>query len=96
MSFEIALTRKAEADLARLPAVLQEHVSNKLLELRTLPSGKRRAVVSPPFPPGGMIYEFAYLVAGHRYQAMVFYRFAQDESTLVVTDIGYTDLEVSP
>jgi hypothetical protein len=91
MEYEILLTDKASRQLLSLPAWLQGIVESHLEELARSPSVHSRPVVSPPHPPGGMVFEFNHgPVDGKTHHIAVFFHFSQDESALHVKAIGYT------
>jgi hypothetical protein len=97
MKHQVKLLEEAEQCLAALPPFLQEFVTKQLLTLGDSPSLLSRPVVSPPFPPiGGMIYEFMYEIGQEVHNFTVFFRYSQDELSLVVTFIGHTDLQIGP
>jgi hypothetical protein len=91
MEYEIYLTSKAESEFNALPVWLQGIVESHLLELAKSPSALSRRVVSPPYPPGGMMYEFSHgPIDGTLHRFAVFFRYSQDETRLVVFAIGYS------
>ncbi len=76
-----------------MPAWLQIVVESYLLKLAEQPSALSRAVVSPPYPPGGMISEFDHgPIDGANHHVTIFFRYSQDETTLIVRAIGHTEL----
>jgi hypothetical protein len=88
MSYVVQLTDQAQADLAALPSHLQQFLEARLVELSGSPSRKSRRSVSPPYPPDVMLYEVDYHVAGERWHFTVFFRYSQDETSLIVRGIG--------
>ncbi len=91
-AYEIFLAQKAENDLAAMPPWLPKVVESWLLKLGQRPSAFSRAVVSPPFPPGGMMSEFDHgPIDGANHHVAIFFRYSQDETTLVVDGIGHTE-----
>jgi hypothetical protein len=88
MSYDVRLTARAEADSAALPSHIQRFLEVRLLELGVSPSRVSRPSVSPPYPPGFMLYEFGYDVAGERWHFSVLFRYHQDETSLIVSGIG--------
>jgi hypothetical protein len=93
MEYEIRLTTRAKHELARLPVWAQEIVESRLAELARSPSTLGRRAVSPPYPPGGMIFEFDHGPIGNAlYHFVVFFVFGQGETELIVHGIGHTDL----
>ena len=88
MRYEIRLTEQAEGDLAALPPHIQQFLELRLVELSESPSRVSRRSVSPPYPPDVMLFEFDYLIAGEHWYFTVFFRYSQDETTLIVRDIA--------
>jgi hypothetical protein len=89
MSYEVRLTEQAEADLAALPAHLQEFLEQRLQDLSVSPARTSRRSVSPPFPPNFMLHEVEYCVGKERWRFYVLFRYHQDETAIVVNSIGY-------
>jgi hypothetical protein len=97
MGYEIELSDKAQLDLNALPPWLQAVVEAHLWELAESPSALSRPVVSPPYPPGGMMSQFDHgPLDGVWHHFAVFFRFRQDETGLVVFAIGHTALRMGP
>jgi len=94
--YEAKLTDVAIEDLLRLPPPLQQFVEHHLDVLADAPTAVSRPTVSPPYAPGGMMYEFDYVFGGEWHQFAIFFLYGQNEKTLIVTGIGHTDLEVFP
>ena len=89
MVYEIRLTEKAERDLAVMPAWLQGSVESYLRQLARSPTSESRTVVSPPYPPGGMMAETdCGPIDGASFHVTVFFHYGRDESSLIVTRIG--------
>jgi hypothetical protein len=96
MEYEVVLTEKAERELAALPVFLQEPVESHLIVLASSPAAVARKVVSPPYPPGGMMSEFDVGPLGDTlHHVAVFFRYSQDETQIIVFAIGYSALRVS-
>jgi hypothetical protein len=96
MEYEPILTARAEKDLSRLPEWAREIVESHLIELAQAPSRFSRPVVSPPYPPGGMMCEFDHGPIGNTlYHFTIFFVYGQDETSLIITNIGHTDLLIS-
>ncbi len=96
MEYEIRLTARAKQDLSLLPDWAQMLMESHLVELAQSPSTLSRPVVSPPYAPGGMIFEFDHGPIGTTlYHFVVFFRYGQDETELVVHGIGHSDLLTS-
>jgi hypothetical protein len=94
MPFEVDLVERALKDLNSLEETLRKFVESRLLRLGQSPSTLSRPPVSPPYPPGGMVYEFDYeLDETARHHFAVFFRYGSDEMRLIVFAIGYTRLE---
>src|SRR5271154_5152011 len=84
IEYEIELTNKAEQELDRLPVWIREIVESHLPELARSLSTLSRRVVSPPYPPGGMVFEFDHGPIGNTlYHLAVFFRYSQDETKLI-------------
>lgn len=93
MEYEICLTKKAEDQLLSLPVWLQGVLESRLEGLAKSPSAFARPVASPPYPPGGMIFEFDHgPIDGKTHHIAVFFRFGQDETTLHIEAIGHIEL----
>jgi hypothetical protein len=93
MVYEIELLEKAVNALNALPDFLQGPVQAHLIDLAISPSAMSRPVVSPPYPPGGMISEFDVGPFGKNlHHISVFYRYSRDETTLEVFAIGHSAL----
>jgi hypothetical protein len=97
MEYEVDLTEAAQGMLNRLPLWLQGAVESHLLRLGASPHTLSRTVVSPPYPPGGMMSEFN---ISHEpsvlHHISVFFRYSQDETRLIVTAIGHRALYAGP
>ena len=90
MAHQIRLKEKAEADLAAMPLWLQSSVESYLTRLAVSSSSISRPAVSPPHPPGGMVAETdCGPVDGRSYHITVFFLYSQDETSLIITRIGY-------
>ena len=96
MKYEILLTDRAKDDIEALDRHHQALIETHLSRLAESPSFGR-PVVSPPYPPSwGMMYEFDGLAeSGIRHHFVVFYRFGQDERTIVVLAVGHSALDAS-
>jgi hypothetical protein len=94
--YEPKLTEVAIEDLARLSLPLQQFVEHHLDVLAGAPAAVSRPTVSPPYPPGGMVYEIDCILEGEWHHFAIFFLYGQDEGTLIVTGIGHTDLDVFP
>jgi hypothetical protein len=92
MSYAIKLTAKAKSGLEALDPAHQQFVEARLVKLGDAPSSVGRPTVSPPYPPGDMMYEFDYIVGDEFHHFAIFYRYSQDETTLYVVGIGHTFL----
>jgi len=90
MQYEIKLTEEAETEFNALPLWLQGLVETHLALLALSPISQSRSVVSPPYPPGGMMSEFdSGPIDGTLHHVAVFFRFSVDETTLIVFAIGH-------
>jgi hypothetical protein len=91
MDYEIRLTDEAECHFIRMPEWVQRLTDGYLRELAHSPSSESRTVVSPPYPvSGGMVAETDLgPIDGTIYHITVFFRYSQDETTLIVTGIGH-------
>ena len=91
MAHKIRLADDAESDLARMPTWLQSSVEAYLLRtLAESPTSVSRPSVTPPYPPGGMISETQCgPIDGETYYVTVFFRYNQDETSLIVSMIGF-------
>jgi hypothetical protein len=95
MEYEVVLLQKAERQLSSFPEWLREAVESDLGDLSRSPSTFARTVVSPPYPPGGMVSEFDHgPIAGTLHHIAVFFHYSQDETRLIVSAIGHTRLAV--
>jgi hypothetical protein len=94
MRYEVRLLDDAERCLSAIPPALHDFVEKQLLKLGSSPSTMSRPVVSPPYPPGGMMYEFDFVLGSEFHHFVVLFHYGQDESTLLVSFIGHTDLEI--
>src|SRR4051794_1007136 len=93
MDYEIELTAHAEKQRGRFSPWLRDIVDELLLDLGRSPWAKSRPVVSPPYPPGGMMSESDHCDAdGIFHHIAVFFRY-KNESVLVVNGIGHTEYE---
>lgn len=92
MNYQIELTPAAEADLARLPRPLQIAIGEHLLDLAESPTRLSRNAVSPPYPPGFQMSQLWWdpdPESDDRHFFTVLFKFAADESRLIVHGIGY-------
>lgn len=91
MADEVVLTGRAMASLTSLEPALRSAVEAHLVRLGVSPSSVSRPVVSPPYPPGGMVSEFDGPPGpnGRHHFAIVF-RYSGDETQLQVIAIGHT------
>jgi hypothetical protein len=96
MAYEIRLTDDAAGTLDTLPIWLLEPVREHLSRLARSPLTLGRTVVSPPYPPiGGMMSEFDWGPADDTLHHFVFFfRYGQDETSLIVSSVGRTALKV--
>ena len=93
MEYQIELSEKATLALNSLPVWLQQVVEVHLLDLARSPSVLSRPVVSPPYPPGGMMSEFDHgPLDDVLHHFAIFFRFHPDETRLVVFALGHTVL----
>lgn len=94
MDYEVRLTNQAEADLASLHPWLRDVLHSNLDRLAKTPSLLGRKTVSFPFGGDGMMYEFDHGPIGNTYYYFtIIYRFSQDETSLVVTKIGFREYD---
>ncbi len=94
MTYEVVLTDRALKMLEALDQDLRWFVESRLLDLAELPVALSRPAVSPPHPPGGIIYEFdddSDPITVHHFG--IFFRYSSDETHLVVIAIGHTALD---
>ncbi len=97
MEYQIELSNRAQLELNSLPVWLQEVMDVHLLNLPRSPSELSRPVVSPPYPPGGMMSEFDHGPLDEvLHHFAVFFRFHPDETRLIVFGIGHTALRGDP
>jgi hypothetical protein len=93
MDYEVVLSRKAERTLSALDPTLRVKVAARLFELGKWPTQLSRPVVSPPHPPGGMVYEFSLdLMGSTLHHFAIFFLYGQNEVELIVSAIGHTAL----
>lgn len=93
MEYDIVLLLKAERHLNSLPVWLQGVVESRLGDLSKSPASCARAVASPPYPPGGMVFEFDHGPIGNTlHHIAIFFHYSQDETKLIVGAIGHTAL----
>lgn len=95
MGYDVVLTPRAEATYHGLAYFLQEAVDLHLTRLADSPALLARPTVSPPYPPGELIYEFGVddpIDETLHHHLAIFFRYGQDESTLFVHAIGHTAL----
>jgi hypothetical protein len=91
MEYDVVLLSNAERHLNSLPIWLQAVMESRLEELSRSPIACARPVPSPPYPPGGMIFEFDHgPIEGTLHHIAIFFRFSQDETKLIVHSIGHT------
>ncbi|RUL88581.1 type II toxin-antitoxin system RelE/ParE family toxin [Tautonia sociabilis] len=91
MSFEVRLTQRAAEDYRRLAAHLRAFLECRLRELGDSPGDGSRPVVSPPYPPGGMMHECDYIVGSEWHRFTIIFYYGQDEASLEVIGIGHVD-----
>ncbi|HTU18911.1 MAG TPA: hypothetical protein VMG10_12700 [Gemmataceae bacterium] len=90
MPYELLLTDQAEQDLTRLPPHLLNIVEREMERLGANPLHLGRRAVSPPYPPGGQMYQFQHDEPDEeRHFFTILFHFGQDEKTLFVTGIGH-------
>jgi hypothetical protein len=89
MSYEVELTKAAAEKLNALPDDLRSLVVEHLETLGDSPSSTSRPVVSPPYPPGGMMYEFDCELDREQYHVTIFFVYSQDEIRIIVINVGY-------
>jgi hypothetical protein len=95
MAYDVILTLKAERQFNALAPSLQEVVESRLIDLSLSPTSYARPVVSPPYPPGGVVFEFDYGPIGNTlHHFAIFFRYSQDETNLIVFAIGHTALAI--
>lgn len=96
MEYEIEITESAARALDKLPIWLLEPVRDHLARLARSPASWSRTVVTPPYPPiGDMMSEFDWGPADNTLHHFVFFfRYSQDETSLIVSSIGHTALKV--
>ncbi len=93
MEYNVVLTLKAERQLDALAPSLRDVVEPRLMDLSISPTSYARRVASPPYPPGGMVFEFDYGPIGNTlHHFAIFFRYSQDETDLIVDAIGHTAL----
>jgi hypothetical protein len=92
VSYEIQLSESAAGSLATLPLDLRLYVLAHLVQLSSSPLEFARQVVSPPFPRGGMMYEFHQRFEDELHPFTVLFHYAEDEATLLVDHIGHTEM----
>jgi hypothetical protein len=96
MAYKIILSDDAVGTLDTLPIRLLEPVQAHLARLAESPLTLNRTVVSPPYPPvRGMMSEFNWGPADNTLHHFVFFfRYSQDETSLIVSSVGHTALKV--
>ncbi|MGO9914957.1 MAG: hypothetical protein ACLQIB_09625 [Isosphaeraceae bacterium] len=88
MNYEVQLTSQAEEDFSALPLHLQHYLERQLDDLAKSPVTLSRPSVTPPHPPGHMIYEVDYSLGQEHWHLSILFRYHQDEVHLIVTGIG--------
>jgi hypothetical protein len=98
MGYKLKLSDNAVGMLDSLPVWLLEPVEAHLSRLAESPSSLSRTVVSPPYPPiGGLMSEFNWGPADNTlHHFVIFFRYSQDETNLIISSIGHTRLKVEP
>jgi hypothetical protein len=94
MPYGLIYSAQAEEDLGNLPADLLPFIEARLLDLARQPATLSRPSVSPPYPPGGQIYQcrrphFSPWDVEHHFT--VLFRYSQDETTLYILGIGHIE-----
>jgi mRNA-degrading endonuclease RelE of RelBE toxin-antitoxin system len=93
MAYEVVLSEKAIRSLNALEEPIRSFVEARLSLLGESPSAVSRPSVSPPYPPGGMMYEFDYDISpSTRHHFGVFFIYAVDETRILIVAIGHTVL----
>jgi hypothetical protein len=92
MSYELIFSNEAEEDLGRLPPHLLNIVEEHLDRLAEHPAAVSRPSVSPPYPPGFMMYSFRHDEAdGTEHRFTVLFRYMADEAHLWVGAVGHIE-----
>lgn len=89
MSFKVRLEPKAVAVLLALEDDHEAFVQSHLERLSESPHTLSRTAVTPPYPPDGMTYEFELYGIPLVHRFTIFFRYSQDEETLVVSFVGH-------
>jgi hypothetical protein len=93
MSYLVDMSDHAYDKLLRLPVECQRLVVAYIERLAESTSTMSRGVVSPPYPPGGMMSGFVIPDSNAIHSFNVFFRYSSDETRLIITSIGYSNLD---
>jgi hypothetical protein len=98
MEYEPHLTDKAQLDFDRLDERFRAIVAGYIYKLAESPSHLSRRVVSPPYPPTfAMMREFDHgPVDGIIHHFTLFFRYGQDEQTIIIEGIGHLSYRDDP
>ncbi len=92
MSYELRFSGTFEEDLRRLPVWLRRPVLDHARQLAEQPAAMSKRVVSPPYPPGGMMSTFSIPSGDILHHVVLFFKYTTDERAISVYAIGHTAL----
>jgi len=92
MTYRPFLTPKAEEDFLRLDGALQNAAEACINRFCQSPVSLSFQSVTPPYPPNRQMYEVQHDLDGELHVLVFFFRYRDDEETLIVTDIGHRKL----
>jgi hypothetical protein len=92
MRYKLKFSDKAKNDFRKLPSLVRKAAREHAEILADSPSTHGRKVASPPCPPGGMMSEFSLPIGLTLHHVVFFFKYAANETTLNINNIGYTAL----
>jgi hypothetical protein len=92
MDYKIKRTRKAQNQFDTLSPSLQVRVAAHFIELERWPTKLSRPIQSADLAVTGMISDFRCgPIDGKFHYIAIFFRYAQDETQLIILAIGHTE-----
>jgi hypothetical protein len=92
VSYAVVLHGRAKREFAKLSGGHKVIAADHLRRLARSPAKLGRPTVSPPFPPGEMIYDFVEDGGFETWHSFtVFFKYDAGESTLIITGIGHSE-----
>ncbi len=93
MAYRVKLSTRAEGTFKRLKPEHQQLVGDWILDLMNDPHGLGRKVVSPPFPPGGLMINFEDTTSSEdfTFSFTIFYTIDEKGQVVQLSAIGFAE-----